>query len=409
MSSLALSGKPRQMITKLHRWSGLALAAFLLIAALTGAVLSFRWEVDALLNPALFKVTPDAKPLPLSELIHRVENHFPGLLVSSLALPAEPTSAVRVSLKSREKTAQAAPMMRGMKAMQAFNQAFVNPYTGEILGQRNTTDFVLSRLNFVPFMVRLHYSLFLEQWGVWLMGGGAMVWFVTAFLGLALSWPRQSAALKSWRPVVSIRYGKGSYKLNYDLHRAASLLTFPILIVIAFTSIYLNLPEIVKPAIQQFSPISSAAPGQGRLEPDAHAISADAAADTARAILPGGQVSFVSRDFGKGWYSVRLRLPQDVSPSGNNIIYIAMRDGAVFHKRLAAEQSAADSFIAWQFPLHNGTAFGLAGQLLVCLSAITLAGVCVTGFNVWWRKHRSEIARRKPITLPNTTIIDTKH
>ena len=53
--------------------------------------------------------------------------------------------------------------MPGMKATVAFNQVFVDPYSGAILGQRNTSDFVLSRLNFMPFMLRLHYSLFLPD------------------------------------------------------------------------------------------------------------------------------------------------------------------------------------------------------------------------------------------------------
>jgi uncharacterized iron-regulated membrane protein len=390
MSSLAFSGKPRQIITKLHRWSGLALAALLLLAALTGAVLSFRWEIDALLNPGLFKVEPGADTLPQSELISRVEAHFPELLVSSLALPAGPADALRVSLKAREKAHQAPAGRRGMKMTQAFNQAFVNPYTGEVLGQRNTTDFVVNRLNFVPFVLRLHYSLFLEQWGVWLMGGSALLWFVSAFLGLALSWPRQATALKAWRPIVSIRSGKGSYKLNYDLHRAASVLSFPILIVVAFTSVYLNLPELVKPVIEQFSPLGSSAPSAGRLGLDASIVSPEAASQAARAALPGARVSFISRDFAKGLYTVRLHLPQDVSPNGNNTIYVGMRDGAIVHRRLAAEQSAADTFIAWQVPLHAGTAFGLTGQILICLAAITLAAVCITGFNIWLRKQRSE-------------------
>lgn len=364
------------------------MAIFLLIAALTGAVLSFRWEIDALLNPSLFKVTAAGSALSQSELIRRVETRFPDLLVSSLALPSGPDDALRVFLKTRENAQKAPLMMRGMKMPLSFNQAFVNPYTGEVLGQRNTTNFVVDRVNFVPWMLRLHYSLFLEQWGVWLMGSCALVWFVTAFLGLVLSWPRRWTSLRSWYPIVSIRAGKGSYKFNYDLHRASSILTFPILIVVAFTSIYLNLPEVVKPVIQYFSPISSRASGVGKLDLDAIIISPEAAIEAARATLPEARVTFVSRDFVKGLYSIRLRLPQDISPSGNNTISVAMKDGTVVYQRLAAEQSAADTFIAWQMPLHAGTAFGRTGQILICLSALALVAMCISGFNIWLRKYR---------------------
>ncbi len=392
MTSLAIGGKPRRVMTKLHRWSGLALAVFLLIAALTGVVLSFRWEIDALLNPNLFKVTPVGTARPFAELIQGVESCFPDLLVSTLALPATPNDSLRVFLKARGDAHAAHKMGQGVKAKPSFNQAFVNPYTGEILGQRNTSDFVVDRVNFVPFMLRLHYSLFLDKGGSWFMGGCAVVWFITAFLGLILSWPRLWTEIKSWRPIVSIRSGRGGYKFNYDLHRAASVITFPILIVVAFTSVYLNLPEISKPVIQHFSPITSNQPAQaaGRVALDASVITPEAAIAAAQAVLPMAQPTFVSRDFGKGYYSVRLRLPDDVSPNGNNTVFVDMKDVLVIHRRLATERTAADTFIAWQIPLHAGTAFGLFGQMLICLSAITLAAICITGFNVWYRKHRSE-------------------
>lgn len=392
MSSLALTGSPRRVITKLHRWSGLALLAFLLIAAVTGALLAFRWEIDALINPGLFKVQAGVQVLPQQTVIARVEQHFPGTLVSSITYPQSPEDALRLSLKSKLKAHVAHKHVPGMKAEVTFNQVFVNPYTGDILGKRNTSAFVLDRVNFIPFMVRLHYSLFLEKWGVWTMGGVALIWFITSFLGMALSWPRLWTAVKSWRPVLAIRRQQGSYKFNYDLHRSASVITLPVLIVVAFTSVYLNLPEVVKPVIAKFSPIGSNAdaPGAMPVSVDDTVISPEQAASTALKVLPQARVYSVSRDFRKGLYTVRLRLPGDVSPTGNNSVFIGMVDGEVNYTRLASERSGADGFIAWQFPLHTGKAFGLLGQILVCIGAIALVAMCVTGFNVWLRKHRSE-------------------
>ena len=67
-----MTATPRRVITKLHRWSGLTLLAFLFIAAVTGALLAFRWEVDALLNPGLFKVKAEARPMQLQSIIDKV-------------------------------------------------------------------------------------------------------------------------------------------------------------------------------------------------------------------------------------------------------------------------------------------------------------------------------------------------
>ncbi|UCV14914.1 PepSY-associated TM helix domain-containing protein [Quatrionicoccus australiensis] len=392
MSSLALTGKSRQLITKLHRWSGLALLAFLFVAAFTGVFVSFRWEIDAFLNPQLFKVQPGDKALPQLELIGRIETAFPDALVSTLTYPAAPDEALRVSLKSRMDAHVVHKHVPGMKSAVAFNQVFVNPYSGEILGQRNTSDFAVDRVNFIPFMLRLHYSLFLEKWGVWLMGGSALVWLLSSFLGLTLAWPRLWRSIKAWRPLLGIRSRQGGYKLNYDLHRSASLLTLPVMIVVAFSSAYFNLPDLVKPVIGVFSPISSTSTvaSAGKVGLDDSIVPPEQAAAAALQVLPEARVSYVNRDFTKGLYAVRLKLPTDVAPIGNNTVYVRMRDGVVSSTRLAANRSGADTFIAWQMPLHSGVAFGLAGQIIICLCSLALLAMCVTGFNVWLRKHRSE-------------------
>ena len=44
----------RPLLTLVHRYLGLSLALFLIIAGLTGAVISWDRELDACLNPELF-------------------------------------------------------------------------------------------------------------------------------------------------------------------------------------------------------------------------------------------------------------------------------------------------------------------------------------------------------------------
>lgn len=404
MSSLALGGKPRRWITKIHRWTGLAVLAFLLIAGITGSILAFRGELDRLLNPRLFVVVPQAAPLPYGRLIRAVEARFPDTLVSTVTLPRQADEAAIVFLKAKMDAHVAHVHVAGMKSRVDFNQVFVNPYTAEILGQRNTTRFVLARENFIPVLARLHAYLLLQEWGGWFMGVCALVWFLSSLLGLALAWPRRYRQWAGWRPMLAVRRGTGGYKLNYDLHRAASLVTLPVLIVVAFTSVFLNLPQLVKPAVAHFSPLFSASslPVAAHLDLDAPTVSPEQAIATARAALPGARVHSIGRDYAKGLYNIRLQLPGDVSPAGNNNAYVRMDDGSLVRLRTAAGASAGDSFAAWQYPLHSGRAFGLAGQILICVAALALVAMCVTGFNIWLRKHRAEGRRslRRPSAAP---------
>lgn len=378
-------------MTKIHRWTGLAMLAFLLLAGITGGTLAFRMELDRLINPSLFVVTAQGKPLPYERVIQSVEDRFPDAIVSNITLPNRPDDAVIVFLKSKMDAHLAHVHVPGMKNTLDFNQVFVDPYTAKILGQRNTAHFVLAWENLIPVMLRLHYSLFLEKWGVWLMGACAVVWFLSSFLGLALTWPERYRQWSGWRAMLSLR-GGGGYKLNFDLHRALSLITLPVLIVVAFTSIYLNLRDVVKPVINMASPLSSNTPilAASRIEVGSHVVTPEQAIATAMEALPGARPHSISRDYLKGLYNVRLQLPDDVSHAGNNNAYVRMDDGRLFALRTLAAGSAGDVFVAWQRPLHTGLAFGLAGQILIFISALAMAVMCITGFNVWLRKYRSK-------------------
>src|SRR3712207_9054902 len=56
-----------------HRWCGLVIAAFLIMAGLTGAVISCDHELDDLLNSHLTKSSSQGTPRPVLELAARVE------------------------------------------------------------------------------------------------------------------------------------------------------------------------------------------------------------------------------------------------------------------------------------------------------------------------------------------------
>lgn len=389
MSTLALTGTTRRWITRLHRWNGLFLLAFLMVDGITGGILSFRWEIDRAINPHLFSVAPQTESMPYKALIDVVERRFPDAIVSNVVVPKTSQDAAIVYIKSRMDAHVAHVHVPGMKSSVEFNQIFVNPHSGEILGQRSTTRFVPTWENFVPDIARLHLSLFLDEVGAWLMGVCAVVWFLTTLLGLVLTWPAAWRSLQSWKPLMSLRTDNGSYMLNYDLHRMASLVTLPILVVVAFTSIYMNMPNVVRPVVRAFSPLFDFAvvPSSGHMDLATPRVPVEQVIATARDTLPGARVHSVGQDFLKGLYSVRMQLPGDVSPTGNNTVFVRMTDGQVIFQRKIRDASGGDVFLAWQWPLHTGRAFGRLGQCLILVGAIALVIMCITGFNIWLRKR----------------------
>jgi len=71
----------RQFWTAIHRYSGLAMLAFLAIAAATGCLLCFEKPLDAWLNPELFAPSSPALIQPLAA-VERLERDHPELVAT---------------------------------------------------------------------------------------------------------------------------------------------------------------------------------------------------------------------------------------------------------------------------------------------------------------------------------------
>ena len=362
--------------------------ACMLVAAATGTWLVFRVEMDRWVNPNLRVVQPGSARVPLGAIVERVESQFPDSLTRALILQEQPEDSVGVYLDATDGSEP------------EFNQVFVNPYTGEILGQRSTTRIVLAKEYLDPIIDRLHYSLLIGGgWGLWLMGLVAGVWLLTGLVGLILAWPRLWLRMAGWIPVLSARLNRGPYQTNYQSHRAVGVWFQPVLILLAFTSFYQNLPQFVLPVVNAVSPLARRpvgnSPGKG-----ATIISPDQAVDSLAARFPSARPSSIGFDRGSARYSILFYLPGDLSPLGDNWAFVDLGTGDMLGTVVAREASAGDRFLRWIFPLHTGAAFGFAGRIVIALAGVVLIGLIVSGFYVWltkWRMRRRARVRTRGV------------
>src|SRR5579883_2627191 len=84
----------RRILVFLHRWIGLAMAAFLIVVGLTGSLLAFLPELDRAINPTLYVEPRAGRPLPPGQIAERVEALAPQAAVFRViwAIRAAPKS-----------------------------------------------------------------------------------------------------------------------------------------------------------------------------------------------------------------------------------------------------------------------------------------------------------------------------
>lgn len=393
----------RGALVILHRWCGLFIAGFLFIAGLTGAVIAWDHELDEWANPGLFRAASGVADSPLAplELARRAEADDPRLRVSFLSLALEPGHTAMLGVAARIDPTTGAPYPLG------FNQLALDPATGQAQGRRQWGQISLSRENLLPFLYKLHYTMHIPKgwgidFGVWLMGVVSAVWIADCFLALCISFPNA----RTWRKSLSFRLRQGRAKLNFDVHRSGGVWLWSLLLMLAVTSVSLNLgPQVMQPLVSMFSPLTPS-PFQSRqasrerelVDPllgREQAIAAAEAEGHRRGwAAPAGSIFYAQRF---GIYGVAFFTPEndrDDDGMGNEVLYLDGDTGAIVGEKVPGQGTWGDVFMQAQLPLHSGRLLGTPGRVLMSLMGISVAALSLTGLAIWIRKRLARTAQK---------------
>jgi uncharacterized iron-regulated membrane protein len=232
----------------LHRWTGLAIAVFLIIVGLTGSMLAFRGHIDALFNPGLHvKHALGQQQLPLAVLAERAEAELPDARLGFFAVEGD---QVIFHLVPRTNPATGKPYS------ETELHLALNPYTGERLHCGPTSDPSRPCHDVMEFIYDLHTSLTTRtDFGWKFVGVIALIWTIDCFVAIVLTLPRSKGPFwPRWRQAWGIKWRASSTRVNFDLHRAGGLWLWPLLFVFAWSSVMLGLRDVYNPVMKHIFP-----------------------------------------------------------------------------------------------------------------------------------------------------------
>ncbi len=409
-------GSYRAWLVLAHRWVGLVIAGFLLVAGLTGALLAWNDELEAWVSPELFRVAPPvpgAPPLDPLILRERVQSAFPGAWASDTPLAPQPGRALMFNLSAPADSAM------GIEPGLADDQVFVDPYDGRILGARKRGDLAQGMKNLMPFIYRLHHELALGVVGSRVFGVVALLWTLDCFVGFCLSLPpraghrpRPGRAVKAggkswlarWRSSWQVRWGAGSYKVNFDLHRAGGLWAWAMLFVLAWSAVAFNLSEVYDPVMKSVFTQQEDGAGLRPLPvPDfVPVIGWREAREVGRRLMAEQsqtQGYTILREDGLryepwlGVYRYRVLSSRDVGDRwGITSVTFDAGTGALRDLWLPTGAASGDTLRTWLTSLHmaavGGAVARLPMKLLMCAVGLAVAMLSATGLVIWWRKRQ---------------------
>jgi uncharacterized iron-regulated membrane protein len=378
-----------------HRWTSLLLGVLLLVLTTSGSILLFRPELVRWLNADAYSPSGGAPAVSLAEAFQTGAAAIEGFEPSTVMLE------------------------HGVLRVTDFEQSVtVDPATGAVLGQvdelpawldftQNLHVCLLScegQAGFVPALVApvpgtgwLGFEGEPVTVGGLVLGLLGLVLLFLAASGLWLWWPRPSRL----RAAVTVRWSKGRFARDTDLHKVAGMVALPFLTLWAVTGTGFEFGWVEKlwfaatPGSHVEAELTSA-DGDG---PDIGIAEAEEAAER---LVPGGTVVAVespAADDPAATYWVYL--VEGLDPwahgdyPGNVGVQVDRRTGeAEITFGMPDEPLAQTLWDSWNYPLHAGIAVNGWWRLVWLGMGLTPLVLAVTGVSTWLVRRRTRRRRR---------------
>ncbi|WP_416391682.1 PepSY domain-containing protein [Alloalcanivorax xenomutans] len=356
----------RRLIFTLHLYAGLGSGLLLALIGVTGSLLVFYPQLDQWLTPALTTPASTATPLPLQDILSRASDAVDGAEPRRLYLPG--TSGDYHLVRFDTPPDAPGPL-----------QVNVDPYTGKVAAVRTWGAYPMT------WIYRLHYTLLAGTTGKYVVGVCGILLALFAITGVYLRWPKRGR----WRRALAIERGKGRFRFYFDLHGALGLYLFPVLMVVALSGVFMVFRAPITSAVATLATVTPA-PNPRSVPSASTPVTLDQAVAAAAPVFPGARLSRVylprsQRDS----YRLAYVLPEsNWQRYAASSVWVDQYSGEILEVWDERKLGAADTVLAWQFPLHNGEALGLPGRWLVFVSGGLPALLFVTGVYLWWRKRR---------------------
>jgi uncharacterized iron-regulated membrane protein len=365
----------RTLWLKIHLYIGLFAGFVFVLLGLTGSFLVYHDEIDRALNPGLLAAHGQGPALPLDDIVAAAQAAHPASVPLFVSAPATAGGTWLVDLEIPNRNSEENWLTVG-----------VDPATGAVVGKREPGA------HFVSIVYDLHARLLLGRTGEIIAGITGILILVSLATGLYLWWPK----LPQLRRALTIKRGTSGRRFLLDLHNVPGVYALVVLAVLTFSGVYLVFPDQVIAMVDAAADVEPVRPEvASTISPGAAPISLGQAVAAATRPFRGAEFGFAIYPEGSdGAYRVVLRQPGEVRKTGGSTsVWVDQYSGKLLAAVDPTRFGAGNDFINWQFPLHNGEAFGAAGRIVAFISGLLPLLLYVTGFLLWWRKRKSARSR----------------
>ncbi|HEY4124330.1 MAG TPA: PepSY-associated TM helix domain-containing protein [Rhizomicrobium sp.] len=370
--------KLRRVLFQVHLWTGLTLGIVLAVLGLSGSVLVYHDELLEMTQKPAPHAQAQGVMLPLDALLASARGAFTAKHANAtIMLPHEQGDAAVVRFQS-------GPVRPGP---QTGTDVFIDPATAKVLEVRPAPYNA-----FITLMHDLHGRLLIPgREGRQVVGWLGVAMLLLGMSGSVIWWPKRG----QWNASFRIRRNARGYWLYRDLHGAVGIWGLVVFLIVSFSGVAIAFPDTVRSIVTLGTSRSASVPvfdlrNGPAVEPvkGEKPLGIDGAVALVKARYPDADIQSIAIP-AKRTAALRVMI-------GN------MDDGPVstayvdpWRKQIAAMRNVssgtADTFMAWQRPLHAGGGWGGLWRILVFLSGLLPSLFVTTGIVMWVKKRRARV------------------
>jgi uncharacterized iron-regulated membrane protein len=386
-----------------HRWSAIVIGLALLVVTTTGVPLVYEQEIIRAQHSSAYEESGGPREVDFPEAYAAVQEHDAEFAPGSIYY----TEGVYVA-----------------EDFETGRRVTVDPSTGEILGDYNLHD----DKGFVPWTMSLFtnihvcgltceedvgYQAWLAEpvpgtawlgfesepvtWGYLILGITGVLLFFLALSGIWLWWP----GVKRWFVGIRVRWHKGRYARDYDLHQVAGMIAVPLLLIWAVTGMSYSFGVVEKawfgvlPGDHNERVLESTESD----EPDIGLAAAVAAAQEHTGETTPAAVDIPLEDDPIATYGVMFKDGFDhwaySEYAGDMLVSVDRKTGEAM-TTYGAPEPQSSAIWDWNYPLHTGWVTNPWIRIIWVVLGIVPLLLAVTGLSTWLFKRglRKRRARR---------------
>jgi len=431
----------RKLLNDIHLWIGLASGLIVLLVCFSGTIYVFNTEIREAANPGLFKVSTvkDIKLTP-EFLAAKVEQVSLGKVIG-MKIPADPQRTWQFSVRKAEgdkknqvETDKEGDRQRNHKEGQKEQHKngygkknydkkkekdvekggrpityYVNPYTGEILG--NSVALKSTAVNFMGYMFSLHRWLLLDKiekpifgelenrkLGSYITGTTTIIFTLGVITGIAIWFPRK---MKSWKQGLKVKWSGGWKRTNHDLHNTLGFYSCIFLFLMGITGPLFSFNwyrEGLRKTLGTY---------KAKGKEDEKVLSSKKAEGRSDRLTAAEYLAIANKVFDySGDYSINL--PKDSVGTVNVMKYKIGFFAPAAADKLTMDQYSGRILEVVKFSdlpfnerisnslksLHLGDVYGMFTKLIYFLACLIATSLPVTGTLIWFNKLKK---KKKPI------------